>query len=57
MIVNPDKFKAIVSTKARQDTSGISVSLKDHCITAGSRIKESEFKKVTHCFSEKSLIL
>ena len=34
MIVNPDKFKAIVLTKARQDTSGISVSLRDHCITS-----------------------
>ena len=34
MIVNPDKFKAIVSMKARQDTSGISISLRDHCITS-----------------------
>ena len=34
MIVNPDKFKAIVLTKARQDTSGISISLRDHCITS-----------------------
>ena len=30
MIVNPDKFKAIVFTKSKQDTSGISISLKDH---------------------------
>ena len=34
MIVNPDKFKAIVLTKARQDTSGISINLRDHCITS-----------------------
>ena len=34
MIVNPDKFKAIVLTKAREDTSGISISLRDHCITS-----------------------
>ena len=34
MIVNPDKFKAIVVTKARQDTSGISINLRDHCITS-----------------------
>ena len=34
MIVNPDKFKAIVLTKDRQDISGISVSLRDHCITS-----------------------
>ena len=34
MIVNPDKFKAIVLTKSRQDTSGISISLRDHCVTS-----------------------
>ena len=34
MIVNPDKFKAIVLTKARQDTSGTSINLRDHCITS-----------------------
>ena len=34
MIVNPDKFKAIVLTNSGQDTSGIQVSLKDHCITS-----------------------
>ena len=34
MIVNPNKFKAIVLTKARQDTSGISVNLRAHCITS-----------------------
>ena len=34
MIVNPDKIKATVLTKARQDTSGISISLRDHCITS-----------------------
>ena len=34
MIVNPDKFKATVSTKSGQNTSGIQVSLKDHCITS-----------------------
>ena len=34
MIVNPDKFKVTVLTKSRQDTSGIQISLKDHCITS-----------------------
>ena len=34
MIVNPDKFKAIVLTKSRQDTSGIPINLKEHCITS-----------------------
>ena len=34
MIVNPDKVKAIVLTKVIQDTSGISISLRDHCITS-----------------------
>ena len=34
MIVNPDKFKAIVLTKSGQDTSGIQINLKDHCITS-----------------------
>ena len=34
MIVNPDKFKAIVFTKSRQDTSGIPINLKEHCITS-----------------------
>ena len=34
MIVNPDKFKAIVLTKSGQDTFGIQISLKDHCITS-----------------------
>ena len=33
IIVNPDKFKAIVLTVSGQDTSGIQISLKDHCIT------------------------
>ena len=34
MIANPDKFKSIVLTKSRQETSGISISLSDHCITS-----------------------
>ena len=34
MIVNPYKFKAIVLTKYGQDTSGIRINLKDHCITS-----------------------
>ena len=34
MIVNPKKFKAIVLTKSRQDTYGIQINLKDHCITS-----------------------
>ena len=36
MIVNPDKFKAIVLTKSGQDTSGIQINLKDHvhCTTS-----------------------
>ena len=33
MIVNPDKFKATVLTKSGQDSSGIHINLKDHCIT------------------------
>ena len=41
MIVNPDKFKAIVLTKARQDTFGNSISLKDHCITSEEFREES----------------
>ena len=32
MIVNPDKFKAIVLTKSKQDTSGIPIGLRGHCI-------------------------
>ena len=35
MIVNPDKFKAIVLTKARQDTSGISIYLRGISQLAG----------------------
>ena len=34
MIVNPDKFKATVLNKSRQDTSGIPINLKEHCITS-----------------------
>ena len=34
MTVNPDKFKAIALTKSGQDTSGIQINLKDHCITS-----------------------
>ena len=34
MIVNPDKFKAIVLTKSGQNTSRIQISPKDHCITS-----------------------
>ena len=30
MIVNPDKFKAIIFTKSKQDTSGILISLRGH---------------------------
>ena len=37
MIVNPDKFKAIVFTKSKQDTSGIPVGLKDHCFVSQSQ--------------------
>ena len=32
MIVNPDKCKAIVLTKSKQDTSGIPIGLRGHCI-------------------------
>ena len=32
MIVNPDKFKAIVLTKSKQDTSGRPIGLRGHCI-------------------------
>ena len=32
MIVNPDKFKAIVFTKSKQDTSGERIGLRGHCI-------------------------
>ena len=32
MIVNPDKFKAIILTKSKQDTSGIPTGLRGHCI-------------------------
>ena len=32
MIVNPDKFKAIILTKSKQDTSGIPTGLMGHCI-------------------------
>ena len=32
MIVNPDKFKAIILTKSKQDTSGITISLRGHRI-------------------------
>ena len=38
MIVNPDKFKAIILTKTKQDTSGIQISLKGHCITSTSSV-------------------
>ena len=31
-IFNPDKFEAIVLSKSGQDTSGIQISLNDHCI-------------------------
>ena len=31
MIVNPDKFKAFVLTKSKQDTSGIPIGLRGHC--------------------------
>ena len=31
-IVNPDKFKAIVLTKSKQDTSGTPIGLRGHCI-------------------------
>ena len=30
MIVNPDKFKAIIFTKSKRDTSGIPISLRGH---------------------------
>ena len=30
MIVNPDKFKAIILTKSKQDTLGITISLRGH---------------------------
>ena len=30
MIVNPDKFKAIILTKSKQDTSGITISFRGH---------------------------
>ena len=29
-----DKFKAIILTKTKHDTSGIQISLKGHCITS-----------------------
>ena len=32
MIVSPDKLKAIVLTKSKQNTSGVPISLNDHCI-------------------------
>ena len=38
MIVNPDKFKAIILTKTKQDTSGIQIGLKGHCITSESSV-------------------
>ena len=38
MIVNHDKFKAIILTKTKQDTSGIQISLKSHCITSESSV-------------------
>ena len=39
MIVNPDKFKAVVFTKSKQDTSGIPISLKDHYIASQDTVK------------------
>ena len=39
MIVNPDKLKAIVITESKQDTSGIPISLKDHCIATQDTVK------------------
>ena len=38
MIVNPDKFKAIILTKTKQDTSRIQIGLKGHCITSESSV-------------------
>ena len=38
VIVNPDKLKAIILTKTKQDTSGIQISLKGHCITSVSSV-------------------
>ena len=38
MTVNYDKFKAIILTKTKQDTSGIQISLKGHCITSESSV-------------------
>ena len=38
MNVNPDKFKAIGLTKSGKNTSGIQISLKDHCITSKNTI-------------------
>ena len=34
MIVNPYKFKATVLTESGQDTPGIQIGLKNHCITS-----------------------
>ena len=39
VIVNPGKFKAVVFTKSKQDTSGIPISLKDHCINSPDTVK------------------
>ena len=39
MIVNSEKFEALVLTKSKQDTSGIQISLKDHCIATQDTVK------------------
>ena len=44
MIVNPDKFKAIIFTKSKQDTSGIPISLRGHWIVTQ---KSSDLLSVT----------
>ena len=42
MIVNPDKFKAIVLTKSKQDTAGIPIGLRGHCIDSQNTVTLSE---------------
>ena len=57
MIVNPDKFKAIILTKTKQDTSGIQISLKGHCITSESSVRLQVSQLTADCLLKNMLVI
>ena len=51
MVANPEKFKSIIITKLRQDTSGINIEFSGNMIKSCTQVKMNFSESALYCSS------